>query len=69
VLVIRVWFEPDGAAGGFRARITVTPDVLTGQAESQIVPSPAAVISAVETWLRSLPGPSARARSRTVTPW
>ncbi|MGY1711850.1 hypothetical protein ACI8AC_20330 [Geodermatophilus sp. SYSU D00758] len=60
-LLIRVWFEGEGA---FRARLTALEDTSSGapdgagrQATVAVVASPAAVVTAVEEWLAGLVRP------------
>jgi hypothetical protein len=50
VLIVRVWVEP-GAAEGFRARLTTSQDVESGESDSTVVASPTAVLDAVRRWL------------------
>lgn len=57
VLVVHVWRESGAADGGFRARVTLTPDVrLPG--ESTVVTEPAHLLSLVNEWLRRSIGDS-----------
>ncbi|MFI0445528.1 hypothetical protein [Actinomadura sp. 6N118] len=56
VLVVYVWLEAEAADGGFRARVTSTPDARE-PGESTVVTDPAQLMELVGEWLaRSLEG-------------
>jgi hypothetical protein len=46
VLIIRAWHEP----AGFRARVTVTPDVTRRDEWSVVLAAPVDVVDAVAAW-------------------
>ncbi|HZC53881.1 MAG TPA: hypothetical protein VE441_15480 [Mycobacterium sp.] len=58
VLAIRVWFESQDPHAGFRARITITPDVVDDEPQTTVVTRRDDVVSVVERWLGGLPRPA-----------